>query len=200
MEETNLAQAAELEEIARLKKALVAAEAKMATMAQLDKITRLPNKALFEDRLTQAMARTRRSKKLMAVFYLDIHHTKLITAKLGVIGKNTLTREFAARFRAAIRETDTLGRVGFDRYAVIMEDVKSEKQVKAIVAKIIDNLDKGFVIDEHDITVMTSIGVTFYDGAPESTTIDVLTSVDKAVNKAKAEGKSTYEIGTTASI
>lgn len=183
----------EAEEIVRLKKALAASEAKNASLPQLDKLTQLPNKALFEDRLSQGMARARRSQRLMAIIYLDIHHTKLITAKLGVVGKNTLTREFTTRFKTAIRETDTLARIGFERYAVMLEEVKSQKQVKAIVSKIISNLDEGFVIDGNEITVTTSIGVAFYDGG-DSSVHQILKAAEQALTTAGVEGKSAYQI------
>lgn len=188
-----------VEDANKLKAALAAAAAKMATLPQLDSLTQLPNKALFEDRLAQAMARARRSQKMMAVVFMDIHHTKLLLAKLGANGKTLLTKEFVQRFLTTIRESDTLARIGFDRYAVIMEEVKSVKQVRKIIEKIIDQVDSGFLIEGDDVTITASIGVSFYDGA-DDTLQDLMAFAEKALFKAKAGDQSAYEIaGTLAS-
>lgn len=184
-----------LEEHEKVKKALVAAELKITTLPQLDSLTGLPNNALFQDRLSQGMARARRSQRTLAVIYLDIDYTKLILAKLGASGKNALTCDFAERFKAAIRETDTLSRVGFDRFAVLMEEVKSPKIVKTIVSKIIASVDEGFLIKGDEITVSTSIGVAFYDGA-DMLQADVLLAAENALFKAKAAGRSTFEFAS----
>jgi diguanylate cyclase (GGDEF)-like protein len=169
-------------------------EGRLRYMAQNDALTGLPNRALFNDRLEQAIKRSIRHHVKMALFYLDVDHFKKINDTFGHAAGDELLRSVSDRLRCCVRSTDTVARLGGDEFTVILEELHSTAVAPGIAAKIIDSFRTPIVLDENPVTV--SIGITYYDGdsddtfAPES----MIEKADKALYQAKRQGRGRYTI------
>ncbi len=164
------------------------AEERLLNMAQIDELTGLPNRRLFNDRLAAAMARAQRTKKLMALIYLDIDHFKKINDSLGHGVGDALLREFAFRLKASVRLVDTVARVGGDEFVVILEQLREPADSKLIIDKIIANIRQEIWIDGHTLHITASLGGAFY--SIENLSPDELMALaDEALYKAKQSGR-----------
>jgi diguanylate cyclase (GGDEF)-like protein/PAS domain S-box-containing protein len=163
-------------------------EERMLQMAQMDQLTELPNRRLFNDRLTNAMARAQRDKKLMALIYLDIDHFKTINDSLGHGVGDDLLREFAARLKTSVRMVDTVARLGGDEFVMILEQLNEPADSKIIIDKIMENVRRPIAINKHVLNITTSLGGAFYVGenwSPE----ELISFADKALYNAKHAGR-----------
>jgi diguanylate cyclase (GGDEF)-like protein len=147
----------------QLRERLAAAELRLARQPQIDPGTRLPNKMLFYDRLGQAVARVRRHKKLMALVYLELSYSRIVTAKFGASAKRALSEDFIARITSSIRDVDTFAQLGEKSFSIILEDVQSPGVVDRIITKLNKNMERDFKVQGHDVAVSLYIGVALYD-------------------------------------
>jgi diguanylate cyclase (GGDEF)-like protein len=161
-------------------------------MAHHDSLTDLPNRALFRDRLTHAMAQADRYQQKLAVMFLDLDRFKAINDTLGHNVGDQLLRIASERLRTCVRDCDTVARLGGDEFTVIVEDV-ADTQTAAIVAqKIIDTFAQPFNLHGHEVFVTTSIGITLYPDDDEH--IDhLLRNADAAMYRAKECGRNNYQ-------
>jgi diguanylate cyclase (GGDEF)-like protein len=168
------------------------AEATLAFLARHDALTQLPNRTLFQERLTQALATTRRQAGC-AVLLLDLDGFKPVNDALGHPLGDALLKSVAARMQSTIRDVDTVARLGGDEFAIIQVGVASPDQVAALAERAIAAVDQPFDIDGHRIFVGASIGIAL---APsDGTTCDtLLRNADIALYLAKAEGRGTYRL------
>ena len=169
-------------------------EERLRQQALYDSLTSLPNRTLFLDRLTQALANSkRRSNHTYTVLWLDLDGFKILNDSLGHQMGDNLLVQVADRIRAQLREADTAARFGGDEFAVLLLDIPDTPTVKAVVRRLLENLGAIYDVDGHEIVVTASIGVamssTGYD-RPE----DVLRDADIAMYRAKSDGRGTYAI------
>jgi diguanylate cyclase (GGDEF)-like protein/PAS domain S-box-containing protein len=169
-------------------------EERLRQQALYDSLTGLPNRALFLDRLTQALANSkRRSNHTYTVLWLDLDGFKILNDSLGHQMGDKLLVQVADRIRAQLREADTAARFGGDEFAVLLLDIPDAPTVKAVVRRLLENLGAIYDVDGHEIVVSASIGVamssTGYD-RPD----DVLRDADIAMYRAKSNGRGTYAI------
>ena len=163
-------------------------EQSLLHMAQIDQLTELPNRRLFNDRLATAMARAKRANKLMALIYLDIDHFKAINDSLGHGVGDALLKEFATRLQASVRLVDTVARLGGDEFVILLEQLQEPADTDLISAKIMDNLRGKVEIQEHVLNITASLGGAFYCG--ENISPDELVALaDEALYKAKQAGR-----------
>ncbi len=120
------------------------AEARIQHMAHFDNLTDLPNRALFNDRLHQAIHMARREKSELALCYLDLDGFKAINDTLGHDRGDELLKLAASRLKHAIRESDTVARLGGDEFAVILPHITSRGDAALVAEKIIDMLGAPF--------------------------------------------------------
>jgi diguanylate cyclase (GGDEF)-like protein/PAS domain S-box-containing protein len=170
----------------------VQAQERLQFMAQHDVLTELPNRALFLDRLKQALARARMHRRLVAVLFLDLDRFKDINDTLGHQIGDLLLQEIANRFIKAIRDGDTVARLSGDEFAFLLEDVPTDKDIAFIAEKILESLKPVFLIDGHDLFVSASIGVSLYPNDGEETGT-LLRNADVAMYRAKDMGKNNYQ-------
>jgi diguanylate cyclase (GGDEF)-like protein/PAS domain S-box-containing protein len=169
-------------------------EERLRQQALYDSLTGLPNRALFLDRLTQALANSkRRSNHTYTVLWLDLDGFKILNDSLGHQMGDKLLVQVADRIRAQLREADTAARFGGDEFAVLLLDIPDTPTVKGVVRRLLENLGAIYDVDGHEIVVTASIGVamssTGYD-RPD----DVLRDADIAMYRAKSNGRGTYAI------
>jgi diguanylate cyclase (GGDEF)-like protein/PAS domain S-box-containing protein len=169
-------------------------EERLRQQALFDSLTGLPNRTLFSDRLTQALANSkRRSNHTYTVLWLDLDGFKILNDSLGHQMGDKLLVQVANRISAQLREADTAARFGGDEFAVLLLDIPDVPTVKAVVRRLLENLGAIYDVDGHEIVVSASIGVamssTGYD-RPD----DVLRDADIAMYRAKSNGRGTYAI------
>jgi diguanylate cyclase (GGDEF)-like protein len=152
-----------------------------------DALTGLANRALFEDRLTLALAGARRQEHSFAVLFLDLDEFKAINDAFGHSRGDELLRDVAMRIGEIIRPTDTAARLGGDEFAVLVEALENDGDAYEVAQRILAALAWSFVLDGHELRVTASVGMAICDGS--ETIEDVLRRADMAMYSAKREGK-----------
>lgn len=160
-------------------------------LATHDVLTGLPNRSLLTDRLNMAMAQARRTGKGFAVLALDLDGFKKINDALGHPVGDILLREAGMRLRSALRDTDTLARVGGDEFIAILPSTLAEAEIQIVARRMISSIQQPFDIQGHALYVSTSIGVaTFPDHSDNE--VKLLAHADTALYRAKETGKARY--------
>jgi len=161
-------------------------------MTHHDALTDLPNRNLFLDRLQQALTRARWHNRLVAVIFLDLDRFKNINDTLGHTVGDQLLLQLSERLSNSVRDGDTIGRFGSDEFAILMDDIDSDKHMSSLAKKLLDTLAQPFKIKKQELFVTASIGVSIYpnDGEDAET---LLRNADIAMYRAKELGKNNYQ-------
>ncbi|SFV50148.1 diguanylate cyclase/phosphodiesterase (GGDEF & EAL domains) with PAS/PAC sensor(s) [hydrothermal vent metagenome] len=160
--------------------------------AHYDILTGLPNRALFKDRLSQAIISSKRNHAKFALFFIDLDQFKQINDSLGHhIGDEVLIQA-AKRLNSVIREEDTLARLGGDEFTIILKDLQSMQSTSIVAKKIVDIMKEPIQIRTHNLYVTASIGISIY---PEDATSDdnLIKFADVAMYKAKDAGRNNFQ-------
>ncbi|TML15730.1 MAG: EAL domain-containing protein [Actinobacteria bacterium] len=166
-------------------------EEQLTHQAFHDNLTGLPNRALFRDRLDQALARAKRSRELVAVLLVDLDGFKQVNDSLGHDAGDRLLREVAQRFRHIVRESDTVARFGGDEFALLLEYV-TQDDVFALARRLLDGVARPVVIAGRDVSLGASIGIVLDSGSGHSE--ELVRDADVAMYAAKDAGRNRYEI------
>jgi diguanylate cyclase (GGDEF)-like protein/PAS domain S-box-containing protein len=164
------------------------AEAELAYMATHDALTGLPNRRLFNDRLTMALAHAYRHHEKVAVMLLDLDHFKDINDTLGHSVGDQLLRIVAARLTSLLRQSDTVARMGGDEFILVLPELARVEDVTRVAQKILEAFREPFVCDGHELHITTSIGIAIYpyDGEDADT---LMKNADIAMYRAKDLGR-----------
>jgi diguanylate cyclase (GGDEF)-like protein/PAS domain S-box-containing protein len=162
-----------------------------------DGLTGLPNRVLFEDRLSIALNQTLRSQQKLAIMLLDLDRFKEINDTLGHDVGDKLLQAVGDRLTGLLRKMDTIARMGGDEFLLLLPLIDHEKYVVTIAQKIIGAFHKPFVVDTHEILITTSIGVVITpdDGKDADSLVK---SADIAMYHAKQQGRDNYQRYTSA--
>ena len=163
---------------------------RLRTLAFSDALTGLPNRALFADRLEQALAPAGPAHSV-AVLFLDVDDFKTVNDSLGHAAGDRLLRVVAERVRAVVRSTDVVARFAGDEFAVLLHDVERPQDAVAIAAAINQALRAPLVLDGRRTVVSASIGVACSLAGSAMTALDLLRDADAAMYHAKRSGKDT---------
>jgi diguanylate cyclase (GGDEF)-like protein/PAS domain S-box-containing protein len=163
-----------------------ALEEELKRRALHDRLTGLPNRELFMDRLGQSLERTRRRKKLKAaVLFMDLNGFKVINDSLGHEVGDMLLALVAQRLRLSLRREDTLARFGGDEFAVLKE-LESPDEATRVAERLIEELRKPFLLEQRELFTSISIGIAIGD-VRQKTPGDFLRDADTAMYRAKEE-------------
>ena len=163
------------------------AQQAIAHNALHDGLTGLANRALFDDRLEQALRRAERSDAWPVVLYVDLDRFKGVNDTHGHASGDELLRETAARFLTAVRTGDTVARLGGDEFAILLEQGRPAAEADAVAERLMATLAVPFVLDNHRVRISASIGMAVGDAG--STAVAMVRDADIAMYGAKAEGK-----------
>ena len=157
-----------------------------------DKLTELPNRALFDDRLQQSITNAHRHNEKFGLLFIDLDNFKQINDTLGHHYGDEVLKIIAQRLSACIREEDTLSRLGGDEFTILVQNLQTSESAAKIAQKIIDAMKPKLVIDENELHISASIGISLY---PKDSMIkhDLLKYADTAMYKAKEEGRNNYQ-------
>ena len=165
---------------------------KMEYLAQHDFLTDLPNRLLLNDRLTQAISMARRSRKQLAVLFMDVDRFKNINDTLGHLIGDKLLQSVTSRLTMCVRDSDTVSRQGGDEFVVLLADVEHAEAAGYSAAKILAALAEKHCIAEHDLQVTSSIGISVFPGDGEDAET-LLKNADAAMYHAKESGRNNYQ-------
>ncbi|MGO8870470.1 MAG: EAL domain-containing protein [Acidimicrobiales bacterium] len=158
-----------------------------------DALSGLANRALFHDRLEQALARAIRSSTSVAVLFLDLDDFKLVNDSLGHAAGDRMLAEVADRISRSLRAGDTAARFGGDEFAVLVEQSNGVEEACEVAARIITELNRVMVIDDREFHSRASIGIALSPMGKESPA-ELIQAADVAMYAAKTRGKGSYEV------
>ncbi|MDD2933717.1 MAG: bacteriohemerythrin [Methylotenera sp.] len=159
--------------------------------ANNDALTGLPNRRLLDDRLEQAIVRSQRSHRLLAVCFLDLDGFKQVNDTLGHEAGDEVLRVTAARLTKVLRGEDTIARIGGDEFILLLGELNDDVSLKELLNRLLQDIAQPILIHGKLASVTASIGITMYpndQGKPD----ELLTHADKAMYSAKNSGKSQY--------
>jgi diguanylate cyclase (GGDEF)-like protein/PAS domain S-box-containing protein len=157
-----------------------------------DRLTGLPNRALFRDRLGHALERAARTADPLAVLFLDLDGFKVVNDSLGHDAGDELLVTVARRLRDCIRPGDTIARLGGDEFTVLLEDADADAAAQ-VAERIAQHLQSPIRLAEREVVVGTSVGIAVRTG-PEDRPDDLLRDADAAMYAAKQRGRGTYAV------
>src|SRR3954469_2931433 len=163
-------------------------EERLAHQALHDDLTGLPNRALFLDRLGQALSRLGRHSTTLAVLFLDLDRFKAVNDHLGHAAGDGLLRAVGARLNEILRAGDTAARLGGDEFAVFCEDVAGERHAIGVAERIADELRSPFRLSMDEVTVGVSIGIALATTGREQPDV-LVREADAAMYRAKEHGE-----------
>jgi diguanylate cyclase (GGDEF)-like protein/PAS domain S-box-containing protein len=164
----------------------------MSHLAQHDSLTDLPNRVLFNDRLTQAISLAERQGKQLAVMFVDLDHFKKINDSLGHSVGDKLLQSVARRLVAGVRRADTVSRMGGDEFVILLSQVEHEEDAAFSARKILRSLALPHTIDSNSLDINASIGMSTYptDGRDAES---LMNNADAAMYEAKQQGRNSYK-------
>lgn len=168
------------------------AEEEIWHRAHHDPLTGLPVRPLFTDRLKQALARGRRHKVFVAVFFLDLDNFKSINDTHGHEIGDELLKAISERLQRSVRDGDTVARMGGDEFVMCLQDIAGIEDITIIADKILSNFKDPFFLHGHEFSVGISVGISIYPNDGDEAGI-LLRKADIAMYAAKKEGKNKYQ-------
>ncbi len=168
-------------------------EERIRHLAYFDPLTSLPNRRLFQDRLSVAVAHAHRLGHRMAVMFVDLDRFKRVNDSLGHSVGDKLLQEVASQLMASVREDDTVGRIGGDEFVLMIAEVEDVEAVAAMARRIIEKLSRPIDVNGNELVVTCSIGVAFYPDDTD-TAEGLIQNADAAMYRAKDLGRSTYQL------
>ncbi|WP_250657555.1 EAL domain-containing protein [Alkalimarinus coralli] len=157
-----------------------------------DLLTRLPNRALFKDRLSLAITHAKRNTHGLAVMFLDLDRFKIVNDTLGHAMGDRLLQSVSMRLENCLREGDTLSRFGGDEFTLLLPDISSKECARKIARKVINVLKEPFMLGEHEVFVGVSVGIAMYEEAGKSVE-QLIQNADIAMYHVKRRGKDGYQ-------
>ncbi|QOP44948.1 EAL domain-containing protein [Sulfurimonas paralvinellae] len=164
----------------------------LAYQANYDSLTKLPNRALFNDRLHQTIYTSQRNNKKFALLFIDLDEFKNVNDTFGHEYGDRLLQKVAVRLKSILRQTDTLARLGGDEFVVIMNDLTDYHAASVLAQKMLDILKIPVEIEHEEIFISCSIGISLY---PKDATEaqELIKHADIAMYRAKHNGRNAYE-------
>lgn len=170
-------------------------EAKLVHDAKHDALTSLPNRAMFMERLNQAIKHVRRhSLEQFALLFIDLDHFKQINDTMGHLEGDRFLIETASRLRSCIRDNDTLARLGGDEFVILLDSISSINDAKDVSERVIQTISQSYKLGSVEFNSGASIGITVSGNHKFDTSESMLRNADTAMYQAKANGKGCYVI------
>lgn len=165
---------------------------RLKELAYYDELTGLANRSLLYDRLQLALVQGKRSKLSLAVLFIDLDHFKEINDTYGHNVGDEVLKQAAARLAYCMREGDTLSRLGGDEFVAILPEIPDVEVSSQIAERMVAALEKAFVLNDMELRVTTSIGISVFPQDGDEVTV-LLKNADTAMYLAKKLGRSNYQ-------
>ncbi len=172
------------------------AERRIRYLARIDALTKIPNRMQFQHLLQRSIARARRSKKTLCLFYIDVDHFKDINDTFGHLAGDTTLETVAERLSTGLPKNSIIGRLAGDEFAVIIDgaspEIRSRESTDKLAGHLLGLLADPFTVQGHEVFMTASVGVAFYpQDAPN--VIDLIRNADAALYHAKKAGGNVHE-------
>ena len=168
------------------------AEAQLFYEAHHDALTKLPNRAMFTDRLNYSLRHLKRHPShQFAVLFIDLDRFKVINDTLGHHAGDLFLVEIAKRLQECVRDNDILARLGGDEFVILLDSLQSEYDVEEVAGRIINKVGQAFNLDEHTLYSNASIGIAMC-GSHYKESNEILRDADAAMYQAKSMGRGRY--------
>jgi diguanylate cyclase (GGDEF)-like protein/PAS domain S-box-containing protein len=179
-------------------------EREIHRLAYYDSLTGLPNRVLFKDRVTQALAHARRYQSTLAVLFLDLDRFKVINDTLGHNVGDRLLKQVAERLTDSVRHSDSIGRsiekeethelarLGGDEFTALLTNIRDPQDAGTVARRILEALARPFLIEGHEIPVTASVGIAIFPTDGDSVDF-LLKSSDIAMYHAKDQGRNNFQ-------
>jgi len=163
-------------------------EERLNYQANHDPLTRLPNRTLFQERLSRALTRAHRNHSMVTLLFIDLDLFKQVNDSLGHLAGDNLLQQVAERLSACVRQGDTVARLAGDEFTVILEDITEARDSALIAHKILALLAEPFDLQGHEARISASIGVALYP-TDATETNSLIKLADAAMYRAKRQGR-----------
>jgi diguanylate cyclase (GGDEF)-like protein/PAS domain S-box-containing protein len=175
------------------------AEERIRFLAYYDSLTSLPNRQLFEEQLSAALATAARNNRIVAVLFLDLDHFKRINDTLGHTLGDALLQAIAGRLLACVRKErtgakgpeDTVARLGGDEFIVALYDLDEQDDALHVAERILAVVCEPMRLDQHEIAITASLGISIYPHDGDDVGV-LLKNADAAMYQAKEAGRNNY--------
>ncbi len=166
-------------------------EEKLEQLAHHDPLTGLANRSLLFDRVKSAIRRMDRENAKLAVLFLDLDYFKDVNDTWGHPIGDILLQEVAACLHNAIRDSDTIGRLGGDEFLVLIEDYERIEDITNVAEKLCQVMEQPFFVKDYELNISVSIGIAIFpDHGKDNATL--IRNADSALYRAKESGRNTY--------
>lgn len=162
--------------------------------AYQDALTNLPNRRLLQDRLRLAVSHANRYKRRLGLMFLDIDRFKSINDTYGHAFGDELIKSVASRLSESVRSADTVCRLGGDEFVIVVSEIKQNEDISVVAEKILGNIRKPLQIEDHEIQVTVSIGVTMFDAQSGDDAESMMRKADQALYEMKRAGRNGYRV------
>lgn len=171
-------------------------EEKILYMASHDNLTGLPNRALFKDRLDTARNLAIRNREKLAILFIDLDGFKAINDTLGHKAGDLLLQEVARRLQAAVRQSDTVARIGGDEFIILLNGIDRAGDAEQVAKKILATFEQPILLAGQAAKVGTSIGIAIFPDHGDDTE-KLISCADGAMYGIKKSGKNAYAFHAT---
>ncbi len=179
-------------DMAKLKKT----EESFERLAHYDVLTGLPNRLMFNSRLSHAIETAKRGRHSIAVLFMDLDHFKNVNDSLGHVAGDELLNQVAQRLRRRLRAEDTIARLGGDEFLILLEDVQPPNHAAIVARDLIITLSAPFhLASGYEVYTAGSFGISLFPQDGETAT-DIIRNADAALYLAKSEGRNTFRFYT----
>ena len=157
-----------------------------------DQNTRLPNRNMFKEMLSQEQANAKRKHFQLGVLFIDVDNFKVINDSLGFVKGDQLLGEIADRLKSQLRGNDLIACLGGNQFAVLLPDLVHPEDANIVTLKLMHTLEKGIEIDAQDVVVTISTGIVIFPGDGEDSET-LIKHAERSMYKAKEEGGNNYQ-------
>jgi hypothetical protein len=162
-------------------------------MAQYDALTKLPNRALFSDRLQQTFTTARRTREHFGLMFIDLDKFKPVNDTYGHEAGDLLLKDAANRMQGCVRESDTVARIGGDEFVVLLASLKHDQDAHEVGEKIRHALNQPFKISGNTLNISSSIGIAIYPAHGDDEK-ELVKHADLAMYYAKENGRNNVTV------
>lgn len=157
-----------------------------------DELTGLPNRAMFMDTLSRALARMKRRAGAFSVLFIDLDRFKIVNDTLGHQAGDRLLQLVAKRIKSHVRDGDVVARLGGDEFVILIEEHRTLAEVAHVAQNVLDAMEHRHVLDGREVSVTASIGISSYpqDGSDLNTLVK---NADIAMYQAKEQGRNNFQ-------
>ncbi|MGZ8652636.1 MAG: diguanylate cyclase domain-containing protein [Actinomycetota bacterium] len=162
-------------------------------LATHDPLTGLPNRYLLIDRLSQTLARAKRSRSIFAVLFLDLDDFKAVNDAQGHEFGDLVLQKLAEELLGSVRSSDTVSRIDGDEFVIVLETLGGRQDAKLVADKILRSVATPLTLEGHEVRMTVSIGISFHpDNAGDAEVL--LRAADYAMYLAKGQGKNGWQV------